>query len=175
MSILQKLRQYIYTYSVRHSEPREAAFLPYQDLRKVIILYESDYLERNTLIRQLSTALQDEGKTVCLWGYVDKKEISSLILPVGRVLGARDINIFQRPAEKHLHDLQAESFDLLIDLTQSDCLPLRYLALYCPATFKTGARRADGVLDFMVDMPPEETPQPLFEQIIRYLKAINKG
>lgn len=169
------IKQKIYEYFVSKAEPRQAAFPRYADIQSVIILYESDWLERNEIIKKMSSQLQSEGKTVALWGFVHKKDVQSLILPIGRIVGARDINLFDRPKEQTRNDMKAGEYDLLIDLTQNDILPLHYLALDCPAKFKAGRRREDGVLDFMVDMPVEETPEALFDQIIRYLKMINRG
>lgn len=172
--MIKKLKEYLFRYFVRQAGKREAIFPRYEQIRSVLLLYESDYLERNSLIRQISSQLQSEGMTVSTWGYVEKKDITTLILPVGRILGSRDINFFGRPKREVIDDLHKEQWDILIDLSQHDCLPLRYLALEAPAAFKCGLKRDDQVLDFMIDMPGEETPEKEAEQIIRYLKMINR-
>lgn len=168
------LKERIYTYFAKKAKSRETRFPRYDDIHSVILLYESDYLERNTLVKQLSNRLQNDGKTVSTWGYVDKKDITTLILPVGRILGSRDINWLGRPKQDILDDLRRENYDILIDLSQTDCLPLRYLALEANVAFKCGRRRDDGTLDFMIDMPAEEDPTELFNQIIHYIKQLNQ-
>lgn len=168
------LKERIYTYFAKRAKPREAHFPRYSDIRSVILLYESDYLERNTLIKQLSNQLQNDGKTVSMWGYIDKKDITTLILPVGRILGSRDITLLGRPKQEIIDDLKKENWDILIDLSQTNCLPLRYLALEADVPFKCGLHRNDGTLDFMIDMPANEDPTELFNQIIHYIKQLNQ-
>lgn len=171
---MKKLNELIFRYFADRVPQREVHFPRYEDIQSVVILYESDYLERNTLIKQFSSQLQSEGKIVSTWGYIDKKDISTLILPVGRILGSKDINLFERPKKDIIDDLHKEHWDILIDLTQHDCLPLRYLAMEADVPFKCGMRRSDNTLDFMIDMSPAEDPTELFQQIIHYIKHINQ-
>lgn len=170
---MKKLKEFIFGWFVKKAQRREVSFLNYKDIESILLLYESDYQERNSVIKQLSNRLQNDGKTVCTWGYVEKKDITTLILPVGRILGSRDINMADRPKSEIIEDLKKEKWDVLIDLSQHDCLPLRYLALEANVKLKCGKQREDGVLDFMVNMPEEETPEKLMEEIIRYLQVIN--
>ena len=84
---------------------------------KMLIIYESDLLERNDSIKTIRQDLLRRQMDVTMWGYVEKKEISSLVLPQSRILGVADYNWLGKPRENVLNDLQAEHYDLLIDLT----------------------------------------------------------
>lgn len=167
------IKEIIYRYFAGKAPERNPIFPSYNDIQNVLVLYESDYLERNDLVKQLLTDLQRDGKTVSAWGFLRKKDIQSLILPVGRILGTRDFDILGRPKTAVRDDLARENFDLMIDLTQNDILEMRYIALYAQANFKAGRLQSNKALDFMIDMPIEETPEPLFRQILHYLKTIN--
>lgn len=167
-----KLKEKIFSYKQRSLPAREAIFPDYKNVRSVLVLFESELLERNAFVYAIAQKLIDDDKDVVSWGYCDKKEIQSPILPHLRVLGRRDFTLFGTPTEEVLHDLQKRHYDLLIDLTQHDCLALRYLALYARADFKTGLNLGTGIHDLLISTPPQETPDYLFEQIVKYLKMI---
>lgn len=167
------IKEHIYNYYAKRRPARQSNMLNYAAIQRVLVIYHSDFQERNTGIKLLIAQLQNDGKDVVAWGYSPKKEILSLVLPIGRILGLNDFDWFGRPKKHILADIEKERADLLIDLTQDDCLATRYLTLYAPAALKTGRRTANAPLDFMIDMPADETPDRLFEQIKHYLTTIN--
>ena len=149
---------------------------------KLLIIYESDYLERNDAIKSIRQNLLRQQMDVTMWGYAAKKEISTLILPQSRILGLGDYNLLGKPRDYVLTDLQAEHYDLLIDLTTQPCLPLRYLALYADADFKVGLNLGEGIHDMLLSLPdftPEQGDEAgieatwLYDQIMRYLTSIH--
>lgn len=167
-----KLKEKIFNYKQRRLPAREVIFPDFANVRSVLVLFESEWQERNAFVYAIAQKLIDEDKDVVSWGYCDKKETQSPILPHLRVLGRRDFNLFGAPKEEVLHDLQKRHYDLLIDLTQHPSLSLRYLALYARADFKAGLNLGTGIHDLLISTPPQETPDFLFEQIVKYLKMI---
>ena len=112
---------------------------------------------------------------------MEKKEIQTLILPQSRILGLNDYNFFGKPRDYVLNDLQAEHYDLLIDLTTRPLLPLRYLALYTQADFKAGLNLGEGIHDMLLSLPDLDTENAkpeaswLFSQIMGYLTSIKSN
>ena len=168
MNIKEKIFEY---YSRKQPKPH-AIFPKYEDVRSVLVLYESDYTEKNVVIKAIRDELLAQDKDVVLWGYCDKKEISSLILPQSRIMGRRDLNILGVPKKEVVSDLQKRAYDLLIDLTQQPCLPLRYIALYARAEFRAGLNMEGAKHDLLISTSPQDTPKFLFDQIVKYLKMI---
>ncbi len=161
---------------------REPRFPHMEQPLKLLIIYESDYLERNDAIKSIRQNLLRQQMDVTMWGYAAKKEISTLILPQSRILGLGDYNLLGKPRDYVLTDLQAEHYDLLIDLTTQPCLPLRYLALYADADFKVGLNLGEGIHDMLLSLPDFEPEQGdeagieatwLYDQIMRYLTSIH--
>ena len=166
------LKETIFKYKQRKQPAREAVFPDFKNVRSVLVLFESEWREQNAFVYAIAQKLIDEDKDVVSWGYCDKKDTLSPILPHMRVLGRRDFTIFGTPKDETIHDLQKRHYDLLIDLTQHDCLALRYLAMYTHADFKTGLNLGTGIHDLLISTEPQETPDFLFEQIVKYLKMI---
>jgi hypothetical protein len=178
---MNKIKQFIFDYLFKRRPARETRFPHLDKPLKVMLIYESDQLERNDAIKTIRQDLLKRQMDVTMWGYVEKKEISSLVLPQSRILGIPDYNFLGKPRDYVLNDLQAEHYDLLIDLTTRPLLPLRYIALYTDADFKVGLNLGEGVHDMLLSLPDLDTEQAkpeaswLFDQIMRYLTTIKSN
>ena len=181
---MNKLKQYIFEYLRKKQEPRNPRFPHFDQPLKVMIIYESDVLERNDAIKSIRQDLLRRQMDVTMWGYVEKKEITTLILPQSRILGVDDYNLIGKPRDYVLTDLLAEHYDLLIDLTTRPLLPLRYLAMYTDADFKVGMNLGEGIHDMLISLPdlsPEQGEEAeieaswLYHQILSYLTTIKSN
>ena len=166
--------------------PREHRFVNYTKAKTILLLFGSDYSEKNQNIHAIINELQQDVKKVCAWGFIDKKEIATAIYPDFRILHHKQTDFFHKPLISFINELQYSEFDLLIDLTSRQIIPLEYLALYANASFKTGMRKTNlPIYDFVLDIEkvPLETESTelaevsveetyLYNQIIFYLKSI---
>ena len=175
------LKQKIFDYLRKKQGAREVRFPHLDKPLKVMIIYESDVLERNDSIKTIRQDLLRRQMDVTMWGFVEKKEISTLILPQSRILGVTDYNWLGKPKDYVLTDLRAEHYDLLIDLTTRPLLPLRYLAMFTEADFKVGLNLGEGLHDMLLSLPdftPEQGEEAeieatwLYDQIMRYITSI---
>lgn len=162
---------------------RQRRFVNYINAQSIFLLFESDFAEKNVEVRRIIQKLTANGKKVISWGYIDKKQITTPILPDFRILNKKDIDFSQKPNESILSELAENKFDLLIDLTEKEIIPLQYIALYAIADFKTGIKRNNSkIYDFMMDMDGisnqseenlvEINATFIYNQIIFYLKSI---
>ena len=154
-----KLKQYIFDYLRKRMPERECRFPHMDKPLKVMLIYESDVLERNDAIKTIRQDLLRRQMDVTMWGYAEKKEIQTLILPQSRILGMNDYNFFGKPRDYVMTDLQAEHYDLLIDLTTRALIPLRYIAMYTEADFKVGMNLGEGLHDMLISVPDLDTEQ----------------
>ena len=178
---MNKIKQFVFEY-LRKRMPERATRFPHLDQPlKLIIIYESDVLERNDAIKTIRQELLRKQMDVTMWGYVEKKDIQTLILPQSRILGVNDYNFLGKPRDYVLNDLLAEHYDLLIDLTTRPLLPLRYIALYTQADFKAGLNLGEGIHDMLLSLPDLDTENAkpeaswLFNQIMGYLTTIKSN
>ena len=163
---------------------REVHFPHLDQPLKMMIIYESDVLERNDGIKTIRQDLLKRRMDVTMWGFVEKKEITTLILPQSRILGLNDYHLFGNPRDYVVTDLQAEHYDLLIDLTARPLLPLRYIAMYTAADFKVGLNLGEGVHDMLISLPdftPEQGEEAaieatwLYNEIMSYITTIKSN
>lgn len=166
------IKQRIYNWYKERRPLQDVEYKSYDAIRSIMILYESDWLERNEGIANMIRQLKDDGKRVVAWGYCDKKETTAPNLPESRILGNQHVTIWGKPRQEVLQDLSRRQFDVLIDLTLQPLLPMQYIAMYAPATLRIGSRAEEGVYDMIVPMPADTTSKDLFKQIIHYLQLI---
>ena len=181
---MMKLKQRIFEY-LRGKQPERNPRFPHLDRPlKIMIIYESDVLERNDSIKSIRQDLLRRQMDVTMWGYVEKKEILTLILPQSRILGLNDYNWMGKPRDYVISDLMADHYNLLIDLTTRPLLPLRYIAMFADADFKVGLNLGEGVHDMLISLPdfsPEQGEEAeieaswLFNQIMGYLTTIKSN
>jgi len=161
---------------------RERRFVNYDSARSIMLLFESDYLEKNHEIKQLIQSFYADGKKVMAWGFVQKKEISTAILPDFRILHQKEADFSGLPNASFMRELEDLNFDLLIDLTVNEIKPLQYLALYANAACKVGTHNYPGLYDVVVDVQQlkeenqqnevETTAVQIFNQLFFYIKNI---
>lgn len=184
-NIIQKIILFLFNSRIKKylkNGEREKRFVNYESARTIILLFESDYMEKNNELKQLIQGLNNDGKKVMAWGYVRKKEISTAILPDFRILHQKDADFSGMPNQSFLRELEDLNFDLLIDLTVSEIKPLQYLALYANAACKVGTHNYPGMYDMIIDMQQikeenqlkeEETNAiHIYNNLIFYLKSI---
>ena len=180
MSIKEK----IYSFIARRQPQREAKWPHWESVKHVLVLYESDFVEKNPAIRTIRTELQKHHIDAVFWGYVPKKEVQSAVLPQSRIVGMKDFTILGFPCKELVQDLQQQEYDIVIDLNQSNALPLRYLCLLAKAGFKSGmapigqspnAPMVQSPCDLQIHTQPQETPEFLFQQILYYLTNIQSN
>lgn len=179
-----KIREYIFNYVAKKQPAREPHFPHMDQPLKVMVIYESDVLERNDSVKSIRQDLLRRQMDVTMWGYVAKQDVQTLILPQSRILGMRDYNLLGKPKNYVLTDLRAEHYDLLIDLSKRALIPLRYLALYTNADFKVGLNLGGNLHEMLISLPdftPEQGDEAsietswLYDQIMRYLTTIKSN
>ena len=175
MKLLENFRYFLFHRKLHRQQPRTVSFPHWEKVQNVLIIYESDLIERNSLIKEIVRNMLQEDKNVVIWGFVNKKDITSPILPQSRVLGLRDLTFWGDLTEEAKQDLTRQTYDVLIDLTQQPCLPLLYSAMYAQSRFKVGRHIEDGLHDLLIEMESHESIEPLYKQIMYYLRTIQSN
>lgn len=186
MNIFEKINRFIFNRRAKsflQNFPREKRFVNYDNAKTILLLFESDYSEKNPRIRRIIRSMANDGKKVMAWGFVDKKEITTAILPDFRILHHKDTDFLGKPTATFMHELEELHFDLLLDLTLNEVIPLQYISLYSNVFCKAGIKKNNlRMYDFIVDIsgvndndadnPIELDATYIYEQIIFYLKKI---
>lgn len=168
--------QYILQRTIRRQSARLVRFPHWEHVHSILLIYESDLLERNREVQQIRDWLLEQQKDVVLLGYCPKRDITSAVLPQSRIVGQRSfLPWICCPYQDLKEDLKRQSFDLLIDLTTQPLLPLHYLSLTVNARFKAGLLFEQGIHDLLIESHEPLTQVQLFKQIVHYLTQIKSN
>lgn len=134
----------------------------YSRVRSAVLVFEQS--SDTTAHAMLAKRLERDGMMVEVVGYEPQK----------------DFNYFGRVREQAMQSLPTQRFDLLIDLSTHYFYGTQYILMAIDATFKAGMRFPDvpeqdqqGILNMMVCLPDNPTPEDIAEQVIHFLKMIN--
>ena len=150
---MNKLRERIFAWILKRQPARTIIMPQWDKVRSVVVLYPNDNIQH--IIKQI----EKDEKEVVLFTLPDKKQIDW---------------ITERPKKDIREILIARQFDLLIDLTQQPSLTMQYMAMDIQADFKVGRFIHEGIHDMTIDTAPQEAPDYLFEQIVKYIKMFGR-
>ena len=140
--MLKRIRQYFFDRTAKKIA-RVSRYHSWDDIRTILVLFESDLQEKNQEARNLIKKLQAEGKKVVACCYVDKKKAETATLDTYVVLDRSQVNWLKRPKEEFMQPLKAQ-FDVVMDMTETDCLPLKYVLLQAKSDFRCGRSNRPG-------------------------------
>lgn len=185
--MFKRIREYFLKRETRRCV-RKSKFRSWSDIRSVLLLFESDYQEKNDFSRKFIKLLQAEGKRVVVCCFVDKKVAETATLDNYIVLDRSKLTWSRRPKDGVVTELVKEKFDVVMDMTENDILPLQYVLMWANCDFRCGKSRGDKgneAYDFVIEMPehPIDTKTNTLRidydfigimgsQIVKYLKLI---
>lgn len=145
--------------------------------RTVALLYfspdEATYKIVDTILAKLAE-LKLKVRVVC---YTDMKIIPHYFIPKisQDVITAKDVNLLYQPQKAFVKEFVDTEYDILIDLSLDNHLPLLYCAALSKAGLKVGRFQEDHELfyDLMIHAAPDETIDSFATQVIHYLSRIN--
>ena len=146
---------------------------------KVGILYMATDEQAQTQVRNYVKKIKEDlGITrVMALGFYDEKELPHYLHTKLNfdAFCLKDLNWYRIPHGNVVQNFIAEEYDVLIDLTLRDHLPLQYIMAKSKARFKVG-RLSDAnahFLDMMIDTAGANSLPQLIANIDRYLLMIN--
>jgi hypothetical protein len=178
--MFQKIRSFIgnrYFKKELSKSGRNRKLINMQDAKKIGILYNLDSVPDYEIVSEFVTQLQHERKEVKALGYVKNKNLVERFLPKLSYdfFSRKDVNLFYMPGPGKVRDFIAKEFDLLIDLSLKDSLPLKYIAGLSVSLCRVGrfSEKNKDCYDLMIDIPPAATLKEYIKHITHYLNIIN--
>ncbi len=145
--------------------------------RTVTLLYylpdEAIYKKVELILNRLSE-LNLKTRVVC---YTDLKIVPHYFIPkiTQDIITAKDVNWRYQPQKPFIQEFIDTEYDILIDLSLNDYLPLMYCSALSKAGLKVGRYIEDqqSFYDLMIHAGPDETIDSFADQVIHYLSMIN--
>ncbi len=148
-------------------------------MSKVAIVYlvrdESDFDHVRNYVKRIKKELGISR--VMALGYVDAKHLPHYMssrLNYDQFC-QKDLDWYRRPHGNTVENFIAEEYEVLIDLTLDDLLPIQHIVAKSRARFKVGrySRGNERFLDMMIDMAGSQSLPQLITQVHHYLLMVN--
>jgi hypothetical protein len=112
-------------------------------------------------------------KNTTLWIFVDTKQE---IAPSDKVvfLTKQSVSAFGKPNDTIIKNFLKEESDIVIDLTEKEIFPIKYLLGISTAHCRCGLKKADYHYDFEISENGQVRRIDLLDQILYYLKTIKE-
>lgn len=148
------------------------------DARTVGIIYEVKDESQFGHIHYFVDYLHDQGKHVKALGYVESKEIMGFLkhTNVYSYFQKAGLNWYFKPNSPDADSFIQQEFDILIDLSEEDKLPMQFAVATSNAKFKVGKYQEDkqDLYDMMLLVEEGKTLKYLIGQMKHYLTIINR-
>ena len=160
----------------RKSIRRNKKLINLKDAESIGIIYKLHDAENYEEIRQFVKKLKAENKNVKTLGYINAKNTPQYWLPsVGfDYITKKSLDFFYIPKTNSAKKFTNEEFDILINLTVEDCLPIDYITGVSIAHFKVGINESrSGIFDFMINTKNGLKHKDYIDQAYYYLNLLN--
>ena len=181
MSIVTNIRKKIGAFALKreHShENRSRKICNLSEAKNIGVVYSLPDEETYRKVSAYVKRLQDSGKKVKALGYVESKALTGQFLPklAYDFLYPTGLNWNYKPVSVKAKDFIEFEFDILIDLSTVNDLPVLYITALSKAKFKAGMQSDEraGYLDLMISLKDNGTLDELITQVDHYLSIINK-
>ena len=181
MSIITNIREWAGRIILKRESARiirNRRIFNLDEASRIGILY---YLSDEPTYRKISAYvkhLQDTGKTVKALGFVKSKRLTGQFLPKLSYdfLYPSGLSWNYKPVSTAAKDFMESDYDILLDLSTEDFLPLLFITGMSKARFKAGMQSCSrsGFLDLMISLDEKDGLDELIKQIDHYLSIINK-
>ena len=180
MKIIQNIREKFANSSLLQQVndlDRKQKSINMDSARTIALLYylpdEATYKTVESILSKLND-FNVKVKVVC---YTDLKIIPHYFIPKisQDIITAKDVNWKFQPQKPFVKEFINTEYDILIDLSLSEHLPLLYCAALSKAGLKVGRFKEDHQLfyDLIIHAGPDETIDTFAGQVIHYLSRIN--
>jgi hypothetical protein len=157
---------------------RDRRIVNMDEATKIGVVY---YLPDEPTYRKISDyvkSLQEAGKVVKAIGYVESKRLTGQFLPKLSYdfIYPSGLSWNYRPTSAAARDFIDNEYDILLDLSTEDYLPMMFMTGLSKARFKAGmeSQLRSSYLDLMIKLGEKDGLDELIRQIDHYLHIINK-
>lgn len=147
--------------------------------RKVAIVYVVEDEAAHNHVRNYVKRVKEELgiSNVMALGYSDQKVMPHYLHAKlnFEAICQKDLNWYRIPQGNTVQNFVAEEYEILIDLTLEDRLPVQYIMAKSRARFKVGrwSESNKKILDMMIDMAGSRSLPQLIQQVHHYLLMVN--
>ena len=175
--IKHRIGQYIFQRDLKYNK-RKKVIYNLEDAKSIGILFEATTKQDIRRVKPLVDYFFGLKKDVKAFGFVNDKGYQECHIPKLQYdfFNKKDLNWYYKPQNSYVKNFIKKEYDILINLSDSSCIPIKYLVASSIAKFKVG-KHEEGydIYDLMIKLDKkEDSISKLISEIAKYLNIINK-
>ena len=171
-----KINQFLFLRELKLNQ-RVKSVCNIDEAKSIGILYDATSEENINKIKPFVSYFFELRKDVKALGYVNDKKLSYCHTPKLQYdfFYQKDLNWFYKPQNYIIDNFVKRDYDILINLCDSSCIPIKYLVAKSIASFKIGMYVENfDIYDLMIELKKEKSILKLMDEIKHYINLINK-
>ena len=148
-----------------------------ENARSIGILYDATSEQNIQNIQPFVSYFFELKKDVKALGFVNSKELSYCHTPKLQYdfFYQKDLNWYYKPESYIIDNFVKKEYDILINLCDSNVIPIKYLVAKSIARFKIGIHEENfEIYDLMISLNKNATIHKLMKEIKHYINLINR-
>ena len=147
--------------------------------RKVAIVYiVEDEATHNHVKNYVKRIKEELGiSNIMALGFSDQKSLPNYLHSKLNfdAICLKDLNWYRIPQGNTVQNFMAEEYEIIIDLTLEDRLPIQYIMAKSRSRFKVGRLSESNkrILDMMIDLAGSKSLPQMIQQVHHYLLMVN--
>lgn len=159
-------------------QKRQRAFFNFDTARSVGIIFDATIQDSYLVAKSFMASLRRKKIDVYALGYVKNQEAIAYF-PYHKGIdffSIKNTNWHYKPSNPSVDQFYTRPFDMLIDLSLSDQLQLKYIIGLSKAKFKLGRdTHTDNFYDFVIRLDKHKSLEDYIEIINHYMSVIKNG
>ena len=151
----------------------------FEGASRIGILYDAGVKENYEAVKNFVRRIRNNQKEVKSLGFINSRKLpGDQFIKLGMdFFTLANLNWHFRPLSKVTSNFIKEDFDILINLSMEECVPLDYITHFSRSHFRIGrfSERNKLFYDFMIDLKPKDTIAQFVDQVEHYLQIINSN
>ena len=174
-NIKHKIGQFVFQRELRNNKRQKSA-CNLKDAKSIGILYDATSEKDIAKIKPFVDYFFNLKKDVKALGFVNDKQLSYFHTPKLQYdfFYQKDLNWYYKPQNYIVDNFVKKEYDILINLCDSNCIPIKYLVAGSIAHFKIG-KHEEGyeIYDLMINLKDDKSIEKLMCEIKHYINLIN--
>ena len=168
MAIKDKFFRYVFQKATSFKcNPREIVAIA--NAKTIGILFDATHPHQVDVIKKFVDSLHQQGKTVTLFGFYNKKKITpeSNVTVNDGIITRADLHWYGLPNKSTYAYISNQHFDILINTCTWHCIPLLVISAASKAKFRIGKYFEDATncFDFMLNLDANTSLEEFLTQI----------
>lgn len=179
MKILRNIKKHIGSFWLKRKKrhvKRDVIATNLKEASSVGVIFNiMEDKEEFDLIRKFLIRLNQSDHKIYTLGFFDGKTIPVFLGEEKSInlFTRQDLNGLYLPKRTFINEFIQQPYDILIDLSQEETLPLKYVSALSQAKFKVGLfKEKEASCDFMIHLNGNATTEKLINNIEHYISTI---